>query len=63
MSENYFMVAVIDRNKVNIPDSRTYDFGDMNGRHYPVSGTETFLHNFDEEEFSLQNIDRNKHTE
>ena len=62
-SENVFVVTSIDINKVNPPDSRTYDVGDMNGRHSSVSSTENFLHCFDQEKDSHQNIDRNKHTE
>ena len=35
----------------------------MNVRHSTVSGAEIFIHHFDQEKDSQQNIDQNKHIE
>ena len=35
----------------------------MNVRHSTVSGAEIFIHHFDQEKYTQQNIDQNKHIE
>ena len=63
MYENNFIVTPIDRNKGNQPESSTCYVGDMNISHSLVSVIEKVLHHFDQDKYSRQNIDRNKHTE
>ena len=49
--------------KCNPPDSSTYNVGEMNIRHSLVSGTAECFCCFDQDKYSCQNIDHNKHTE